>query len=117
MVELHNIVGSLVLLAYLVLTVVYAMWAAGRPLPATRVLSFVAAGLLLLQYLLGFWLLADDHENRGSHYVFALLPVLTVGLEHGLARTRPTAREQARIATVAAALTFALVLIAFVIGS
>ena len=117
MVGFHNVVGTLVLLGYLAATVLYALWARGRPVPAIRVVSGVAAALLLVQYLLGFWLLADDHDNRGLHYVLALAAILTVGLEHGYARTRPTGREQATLGAVAAGLTLALVVAAYVVGS
>ncbi len=117
MVGLHNTVGTLVVLAYLVLTVLYALWAAGRPLPAVRIVSGVAAGLLLIQYILGFWLLGDGHRNVGSHYVFALLPILTLGLEHGYARSRPTPQSRATMGAVGAGLTFILVTAAYIIGS
>ena len=117
MVEVHNVVGTLVVLAYLALTAVYALAARGQPLPATRILSIVAATLLLIQYLLGFWLLGEGYRNRGSHYLFALLAIITVGLEHGYARTRLTDRARATTAVVATSLTFVLVLVAHIIGS
>ena len=117
MVEVHNVVGTLVVVAYLALAVVYALAAWGRPLPATGILSMAAATLLLIQYLLGFWLLGEGYRNRGSHYLFALLAIITVGLEHGYARTRLTDRARATTAVVATSLTFVLVLVAHIIGS
>ncbi len=117
MVGLHNTVGTLVVLAYLVLTVLYALWARGRPLPAVRIVSGLAGGLLLIQYIIGFWLLGDGHRNAGSHYVFALLPIFTLGIEHGYARSRPTAEFRATMGMVGAGLTFLLVTTAYIIGS
>jgi hypothetical protein len=116
MVGLHNIVGTLVVLAYLVLTVVNVLRARGSDLPWARNLSFAAAGLLLIQYLLGFWLLGDGHRNQAAHYVFALLAIVTVGLEHGYAQTRVTQSARATTALAATAATFILVVIAYSIG-
>jgi hypothetical protein len=116
MVGLHNIVGTLVVLAYLVLTVVNVLRARGSDLPWARTLSFVAAGLLLIQYLLGFWLLGSGHRNQVAHYVFALLAIVTVGLEHGYAQTRVTQPARARAALAATAATLILVVIAYSIG-
>ena len=117
MVGVHNIVGTLVVLAYLALAVVNIFRARGSDLPWARTLSFAAAGLLLVQYLIGFWLLGSGHRNQVSHYVFALLAIVTVGLEHGYAQTRVTPRSRAIAALVATALTFVLVVVAYAIGS
>ena len=58
MVTVHMIIGSLVVLAYLVLAVGNAIQLSGdRTLTWTRQLSMAAALLLLLQYVLGFSLL------------------------------------------------------------
>jgi len=116
MVAVHNTVGTLVVLAYLVLAVLYGLWAVGRPLPATRVVSGIAAGLLLLQYALGFWLLGNGNQQEAIHYIIALLAIGAVGIEHGYARTRPTPRAQAATGAGAAALAFGLVLVAYAIG-
>lgn len=116
-VDLHNVVGTLVVVAYLAVAVLYGLWAAGRPIPATRIVSMVAAALLLIQYVLGVGLISSDHVNRTSHYVFALLAIVFVGIEHAVAPKRPTLRSQALTGAVAAALTFASVLIAHIIGS
>ena len=113
----HNIVGTLVVLAFLANFGAYVLLFQGRTVTWRRAVSTAASGLLLLQYLLGFLLLADDREQVASHYVFAFLPLLTVGLEHGYAQTRPTARERGLWGMVAAGGSFVLVLIAFIIGS
>ena len=116
MVDIHSTVGTLVILGYLAATVLNVLALTGRSFPWARTVSLAAAGLLLLQYLLGFWLLADGHRNRGSHYILALLPVLTVGLEHGFAPTRSTPRARAATAAAATALTLGLVVSAYLVG-
>jgi hypothetical protein len=115
--EFHNVVGTVVILAFAADLVAHLLVFLGRPATWLRGASIAAATALLLQYLVGFTLLADGRDNAGSHYVFALLPILTVGLEHGFARTRPTARERGLWGLIATAGTLALVVIAYVIGT
>lgn len=116
MVAVHNIVGTLVVVAYLAVTVANVLRVRGGDVPWARSLSYAAAGLLLVQYLLGFWLLGRGRDNQASHYAVALLALVTVGLEHGYASTRATPRARAAAALVAAALTFVLVAVAYSIG-
>ena len=116
MVNVHSTIGTLVVVGYLAATVLHGLALAGRPVPWARMVSFVASGLLLVQYLLGFWLLGDGRRNETIHYVLALAALITVGLEHGFAPTRPTPRERALTATVATAGTLVLVLGAYVVG-
>ena len=61
MVGFHSTVGTLVLVGYLILVVVNVLALRGRSYPWARQLSFFAAGLLVLQYVIGFsllWLVA-----------------------------------------------------------
>lgn len=116
MTAVHNVVGTLVVVAYLALVVANILRWRGGDAAWARPLSFAAAGLLILQYLLGFWLLGSGRGNQQSHYAFALLAIVTVGLEHGYAQTRSTARARAVAALVATGVTFALVTIAYSIG-
>ncbi len=116
MVGIHSTVGTLVVLAYLALTVVNLLGANGRSFGLARPLSFAAAGLLLLQYVLGFSLLGSGYRNAGSHYALAFLALATVGMEHGYASTRPTERARYRTAALATALTFLLVVVTYIIG-
>src|SRR4051812_1507187 len=100
MVGFHSTVGMLVLLAYLVLTVVNVLRMRGKSYPWARQLSFFAAGLLVLQYVLGFALLGSDHDITAAHYILALCALITVGFEHGYANTRETPDERARFAAL-----------------
>jgi len=117
MVGLHNTVGTLVIVAYLVLTVVNVIRLRSGDFGWVRYLSFLAAGLLLVQYVLGFTLLSEGHTNQSSHYLFALLPIITLGIEHGYAPTRATPRDRAAAALAATTLTLVLVLIAYTLGT
>ena len=117
LVNVHNTVGTLVVVALLALTVVNVLRLTGREIAFGRALSGIAALLLLVQYALGFWLLGEGHAYRASHIAFALLALVGVGLEHGYARTRRDPRARAVASLVATALTFVLVLIAHFIGS
>ncbi|MFL5759233.1 MAG: hypothetical protein ACJ789_05820 [Thermomicrobiales bacterium] len=116
MVGFHSTVGTLVLLAYLALAIVYGLQLQGRSYPWVRQLSFIAAGLLLLQYVLGFTLLASDHEITAAHYILSLCALITVGFEHGYANTRALPTERSRFGAMAAAGTFVIVLITYIIG-
>jgi hypothetical protein len=117
-VTVHQTIGTLVVLAYLVLTVVYILRLTGRDLPVARPLSFAAAGLLIVQYVIGFGLLGDDREVSGWHYLIALSAILTVGIEHGMAGARPPETSgNARLAVAATAATTLLTIIAYAIGS
>ena len=70
---IHEILGGLVVVAFIVMAILAAIAAAGRDIPWIRQASFVAAGLLLLQYLLGVLLLANGYRNTRSHIAIALL--------------------------------------------
>lgn len=115
MVTVHQTVGTLVVLAFLVLTVVNVLRATGRQIGWARPLSFGAAGLLVLQYLLGFSLLGSGHKITAWHYLFALSAILTVGVEHGMANAQPPSAN-ARLAAAATAGTTILTIIAYAIG-
>jgi hypothetical protein len=116
MVNVHMVVGSLVLLAFLVLTIVYLLGIGGRIVSWTKQLSFVAAGLLLLQYILGFALLGEGHDKTGWHYIIALIAIIPVGLEHMITPQEADPAKRSRMGALFAAITFIIVLIAYVIG-
>ncbi len=83
---IHEILGGLVVVAFIVMAIVAAIAAAGRDMPWIRQASFVAAGLLALQYLVGVVLLASGFSNSPSHVVIALLVLIPVALQHSSAR-------------------------------
>ena len=116
MVHVHEGVGTLVVLAFLALTVVNVLQATGRTIAWSRQLSFAAAGLLFFQYVLGFGLLSGHHKITAVHYLFALAAIITVGLEHGFADTKEDPSTRHRLAAAFAAGTTALVIVAYAIG-
>ena len=75
-----------------------------RTLTWARPLSMTAAGLLLLQYVLGFGLLAD-HDITAAHYLFALAAIIPVGYEHMVASTQEAPTTRARLGLFASAAT------------
>ncbi|HYP61923.1 MAG TPA: hypothetical protein VEQ36_15965 [Thermomicrobiales bacterium] len=116
MVTVHMIVGSLVVLAFIALTISYGMQLSGkRTLTWARPLSMTAAGLLLLQYVLGFGLLAD-HDITAAHYLVALAAIIPVGYEHMVASTQEAPTTRARLGLFASAATTVLVLVAYAIA-
>jgi hypothetical protein len=115
--RIHFILGSVVFLAYLVLTVLNLVRLSGRSVPFAAPLSRIAALLLLVQYVVGFLLLGAGAQITILHYVLALLALVTVGLEHGFAPSRATPRERAVAALVATLGTTILIGAAHAIGS
>jgi heme A synthase len=117
LVQIHNVVGTLVVVAFLILTILNALRAAGREIPVARTVSMGAAGLLLVQYVIGVLLLGQGSPLNGVHVVVALAALVTVGLEHGYAATRDTTRQRAIAALIATLGTTILVGAAHGIGS
>ncbi|MGH2615890.1 MAG: hypothetical protein ACRDJC_11665 [Thermomicrobiales bacterium] len=83
---IHEILGGLVVVAFIVTAVLAAIAAAGRDERWVRTVSFVAAGLLALQYLLGLLLLGNGFRNTNEHYVIGLLVLVPVALQHSSGR-------------------------------
>jgi heme A synthase len=83
---IHEILGGLVVVAFIVMVILAAMTAAGRDERWTRMASLVAAGLLALQYVVGVLLLANGFRNSNEHYVIGLLVLIPVALQHSSAR-------------------------------
>ena len=83
---IHEILGGLVVAAFIVMAILAAITAAGRDISWIRQASFIAAGLLALQYLVGVLLLARGFSNSPSHVAIALLVLIPVALQHSSAR-------------------------------
>ena len=116
MVNVHMIVGTLVLIAFIALAITNGLQLSGaRAFSWSRQLSMAAAGLLLLQYALGFGLLGS-HSITPAHYLIALAAVIPVGYEHMVANTQEVATTRARLGLFAASATAVLVLIAYAIA-
>ena len=83
---IHEILGGLVVVAFIVMAILAAIAATGREMPWIRQWSFIAAGLLVLQYLVGVLLLANGFRNSNTHVAIALLVLVPVALQHSSAR-------------------------------
>ena len=117
MTTVHMIVGSLVVLAYIAVLVLNVRAATGKPmLSFQRPLSMAAAGLFLIQIMLGFSLLGSDKEIPAAHYLLALLAIFSVGAEHMLTGREVDSRRAGRMGAIANAVTLVLVLIVYMIG-
>ncbi len=96
LVGLHQMLGGLVVVAFIVTIILAAIQASGGDDRLARIVSMAAAGLLLLQYVLGFLLIGNGRSNSNEHYAIALLAIVPVALQHSSAkrlsgRTRGTA--------------------------
>jgi hypothetical protein len=117
MTTVHMIVGSLLVLAYLIVLVLNLRSAMGKAmLSVQRPLSMGAASLYLLQVMLGFSLLAEGKDIPGEHFLIALLAIFPIGAEHMLAGRETDSRRAGRTAAIANAVTLAIVLTAYMIG-
>jgi hypothetical protein len=117
MLNVHNVLGTLVVLAFLALTVINVLRVTGRQIPIAAPLSYAAAALLLIQILLGFALLGQGATIPALHYILGLLAIVTVGMEHGYARTRSVPELRAMASLLATGATTILVTAAHIIGS
>ncbi len=117
MTNIHMIVGSLVILGFLVTLILNVRTAAtGRAFSWQKIVSFAAATLLLLQYMLGFSLLGEGKEITSWHFLIALAAIIPVGFEHMYASQRPTAVERGKMGALANVFTLAIVITAYMIG-
>jgi len=117
MANVHMIIGTLVVVGYLALVVVYFLGMRGKTIGLARPLSMAAGAALLVQYMLGFSLLGGTGEKpQPLHYVLALAAIVTVGAEHALAPGQETPEKRSRVAFVAALGTLILVAVAYSIG-
>jgi hypothetical protein len=115
--NVHMIVGTLVFIGYLVTAILNARtFATGASFSWQKALSYGAATVLLLQYMLGFSLLGEGKDIPALHFIVALLAIIPVGFEHGYASTRTDARQRSLYTLLANVATFVIVLIAYIIG-
>ena len=118
MANVHMVVGTLVVIAFAIDLVLRILEYRGSTFSFTRMVSFAAGGLLLVQYVLGFGLLSSsDDKPSPIHYVLALAAILTVGAEHmATSQASSDPKGAKRIALRSVAATLALVLAAYFVG-
>jgi hypothetical protein len=116
MAMLHNTIGGLLALAFILLVIVSLLRVTGREIGFARPLSMIAAGLLIVQYILGFLLMGGGARNSNLHYLIALLAIIPVAMDHGWAANRATAHQRAMGSLIASALATVLILYAYMLG-
>lgn len=117
MVDLHMILGLATLAAFVLLTIVNGLRAfRGSEMSWARGLSFAAAGLLLIQYVVGFGLLSSDHKMKAIHYILALVAIVPVGAEHMIAAQETDPQRARRIAFISNLATVVILVIVYSIG-
>jgi hypothetical protein len=115
--SVHMIIGLATLAAFILLTIVNGLRAfRGAQLSWARGLSFAAAGLLLIQYVLGFSLLSSDHSMKAIHYILALVAIVPVGAEHMLAAQEPDQHRATRTAFICNLVTVVILMAVYEIG-
>lgn len=115
--NVHMINGTLVIIAYAVTLILNARLAfTGAETPGRLPISFAAATLLALQYMLGFSVLGTGESVPASHFLIALSAVIPVGIEHGLGARQENPRRRGTLGAIANILTLALVVTAYIIG-
>jgi heme A synthase len=115
--EVHMILGLAIVVSFLLLTILnYLRMSRGRSFPWARGLAFAAAGLLLIQYVVGFALLGDGRRISALHYILALAVLIPVGAEHMTASSERSEADRNRIAFFASFAALILVAIVYSIG-
>ncbi len=115
--NVHMIVGSVVVVAYFVVLLLNLRTAAsGAEFAWQKMITYVAATLLLIQFTLGFSLLGNGNSISAYHFLLGLSAILPVGMEHGFANQRPVAKDRGKIAALANVATLVLVLSTYLIG-
>ena len=117
MVNIHMIIGLASVAAFLLLTIVNGLRAfRGSELSWARGLSFAAAGLLLIQYVIGFSLLGSDHGMKPIHYILALTAIIPVGAEHMIAAQETDKQRAHRTAFICNLATVLILIAVYEIG-
>ncbi len=115
--NIHMIIGLATLAAFVLLTIVNGLRSfRGSELSWARGLSFAAAGLLLIQYVIGFSLLGSDHGMKPIHYILALTAIIPVGAEHMIAAQETDKVRAHRIAFISNIVTVVILVAVYEIG-
>lgn len=117
MTAFHSTVGTLIVIAYIIVLALNIRTAMGKPMFSwQRPVSFGAAALVLVQIMLGFSLLGEGEDVPATHFIIALLAIFPIGAEHALAGKETDSRKAGRIGAIANVVTLAIVLTAYIIG-
>lgn len=112
---IHEMLGGIVVVALIVVAILAAIQAAGGNERFTRIASFVAAGLLIVQYVVGFVLMGSGLRNSNEHYLISLLALVPIALQHSVAK-RYAAKTRGVAILIAAMAAAFLSVIAYATG-
>ena len=113
---IHEMLGGVVVVAFIVAAILAAIAAAGRDMRWVRTASFIAAGLLVVQYVVGLLLLGNGQRNSTIHYIIGLLVLVPVALHHGFGRRLSEQTRGVALMIWSLAATF-LAVIAYLTGT
>ena len=113
--DIHQMLGGLVVAAFIVVAILAAIAASGRDVPWMRTASLIASALLALQYVLGVLLLARGARNTSIQFAFALLVLIPVALQYSSGR-RLSSQTRGVALLIWALAAAALSLIAYLTG-
>jgi phosphoglycerol transferase MdoB-like AlkP superfamily enzyme len=116
MAGIHQTVGGLVVVAWIVVTILAAIEAGTGRRQLTRPTSIVAAALLLVQYVLGFGLLGSGLQNSAGHYIIALLILVPVAVQQSAEKRMSTQARGTAVLIASLAAAF-LAVIAYLSGT
>lgn len=87
---IHEMLGGIVVVVLIIVAILAAISAAGSGNTMLRPASMLAAGLYLLQIILGFVLIGGGSRNSMGHYLVGLLILVPVALQHSSAKRLQT---------------------------
>jgi heme A synthase len=83
---IHEMLGGIVVVLMVIVAILAAISAGGGSNGMLRPASMLAAGLYLLQIILGVLLIGGGTRNSTGHYLVGLLILVPVALQHSSAR-------------------------------
>ncbi len=91
---IHEMLGGIVVVLMIIVAILAAISAGGGSNNMFRPASMLAAGVYILQILLGVLLIGNGFRNSTGHYLVGLLILIPVALQHSSAkRLQPRTRD------------------------
>ncbi|MFN8664764.1 MAG: hypothetical protein U0075_22990 [Thermomicrobiales bacterium] len=107
---IHEMLGGIVVVLMIIVAILAAISAGGGSSSMLRPASMLAAGLYILQIVLGFLLIGNGMRNATGHYIVGLLILIPVALQHSSAKRLQTRTRDYAIMISALAAAFLSVL-------
>ncbi|MFT4036567.1 MAG: hypothetical protein QM692_00195 [Thermomicrobiales bacterium] len=116
LVGIHSMLGGIVVVMMIIVAILGAIYAAGGSDNLLRPASMLAAGLYLLQLVLGIVLISGGLKNSTGHYLIALLILVPVAIQHSAAK-RMQARTRGYTVMICALAAAFLSVVAYMSGA